>query len=234
MLSAWRLLHSQSAIMITRTGGWLLLILAVSVAAWFLGEAYGDAVVRLLVDNVVRLAEWAPLVWVLVFAMLSAFFFPVAILSLASGALFGVGWGTVFTLLGATAGATLSLFLGRNWLFSRLEKQLGPRAEALRQRVDSEGWRFVAFTRLLPLMPFALLNFSFGLTHIRIIPYALTTFVFMLPARWAYAYAGDVGWSVFEQQFIEYRWPVVVLGLMLMLAYGWHLVAPRKKLPDSE
>lgn len=208
---------------------WLALsaLVAFSLVWWWLGEAGVNSVAGALAAGVRQLGVWAPVAWVVAFALLAAFFFPVAILSVASGALFGVGWGTLLTLLGATGAATLSMWLGRRWLAARVEAHLGPRAEVMRRRVDAEGWRFVAFTRVVPLLPFALLNFSFGLTHIRIIPYALTTFAFMLPARWAYAYAGEVGWVVFQQQFEAYRPWLVALGLLLTLMYGWRLLRPR-------
>ena len=210
-----------------------LLILAVLMVfltsmGWFLGEETLRELADQLVSIINGLENWGPLVWVVVFALLAAFFFPVAILSVASGALFGVGLGTFLTLTAATMAATLSMVLGRSLVSKRLETHIGDRAAELRQRVDDEGWRFVAFTRLVPLMPFALLNFSFGLTHIRILPYALTTFLFMLPARWAYAYAGEVGWSVFQANYSVYK-PWLLTGAVLAtLIYGWRVLRPQR------
>lgn len=148
-----------------------------------------------------HLEHWAPIAWVLLFGVLAAVFFPVAVLSISSGVLFGVATGTFLTLLGATLAATLSMLAGRWLVGDVVEQKAGPRVLEMKSRVDAEGWRFVAFTRLVPLLPFALLNFSYGATHIKVLPYMVTTFVFMLPARWAYAYAGDVGWDVFTSRF---------------------------------
>ena len=57
----------------------------------------------------------------------------------------------------------------------------------------SEGWRFIAFVRLVPLFPFNLSNYLFGLTKSRVITYALTSIIFMLPGTFAYTYAGSLG-----------------------------------------
>jgi uncharacterized membrane protein YdjX (TVP38/TMEM64 family) len=59
--------------------------------------------------------------------------------------------------------------------------------------VEDEGWRFVAFTRLVLLFPFFLLNYALGQTRIRTTHYILATYVFMLPAAFAFTYAGYAG-----------------------------------------
>ena len=59
--------------------------------------------------------------------------------------------------------------------------------------VENEGWKFVAFTRLVPLFPFFLLNYALGLTRIRISHYIVATYVFMLPAAFAFTYLGYAG-----------------------------------------
>ena len=59
--------------------------------------------------------------------------------------------------------------------------------------VEAEGWRFVAFVRLVPLFPFNLLNYTLGLTRIRLFHYVVTSFVCMLPGAIAYTYLGYAG-----------------------------------------
>jgi uncharacterized membrane protein YdjX (TVP38/TMEM64 family) len=57
-----------------------------------------------------------------------------------------------------------------------------PRWRRLDQGVEKHGWKVVAFTRLIPLFPFNLLNYAFGLTRIGFRQYAVATFLCMLPA----------------------------------------------------
>jgi rhodanese-related sulfurtransferase len=59
--------------------------------------------------------------------------------------------------------------------------------------VESEGWRFVAFVRLMPLFPFNLLNYALGLTRIPLAQFVIASFVFMAPGALAYTYLGYVG-----------------------------------------
>jgi len=59
--------------------------------------------------------------------------------------------------------------------------------------VEQEGWHFVAFTRLVPLFPFNLLNYAFGLTKIKPLHYVVTSFFAMLPGGAAYSFIGYTG-----------------------------------------
>jgi len=61
----------------------------------------------------------------------------------------------------------------------------------LQDKVNQHGWKAVAFTRLIPVFPFNLLNYLFGLTPIAFIHYLWSTFVFMLPACIAFVAFGS-------------------------------------------
>ena len=69
--------------------------------------------------------------------------------------------------------------MARDWIEDRLRS---PRWHRLDDGVEKHGWKVVAFTRLIPLFPFNLLNYAFGLTKIGFWPYAVATFICMLPA----------------------------------------------------
>jgi uncharacterized membrane protein YdjX (TVP38/TMEM64 family) len=142
---------------------------------------------------VASLGSWGPLVFMLVYTVGPAFLMPGLPLDLAAGILFGPVWGTVYSLVGATAGATVAFLaartVGRDWT----EEKLSGPLKKIKQGVDKGGWEFVAFVRLVPVIPFNLLNYALGLTRIGLVPYALATFVFMAPATVVYVYAGWAG-----------------------------------------
>ena len=69
----------------------------------------------------------------------------------------------------------------------------GPRLDGIVKGVEAEGWHFVAFTRLVPLFPFNLLNYILGLTRIPLAHYAVASAVFMLPGAIVYTYLGYAG-----------------------------------------
>jgi uncharacterized membrane protein YdjX (TVP38/TMEM64 family) len=59
---------------------------------------------------------------------------------------------------------------------------------SLDEKVARHGWKIVAFTRLVPVFSFSLLNYAFGLTRISFWPYLAATFVCMLPSTIAFVY----------------------------------------------
>lgn len=126
---------------------------------------------------------WAPVVYMLVYTIAPALFLPGLPITIVGGILFGPLWGVVYTIIGSTAGACVaflvSRYLAREWVGGRLKS---PRWRRLDEGVEKHGWKVVAFTRLIPLFPFNLLNYAFGLTRISFRQYALTTFLCMLPA----------------------------------------------------
>ena len=134
-----------------------------------------------------------PLLFMALYALASVLFRPGSVLTLAGGALFGPVWGTLWNLTGATFGAALAFlvarYLGGDWVARRA----GPRLQSLNDGVSAEGWRFVAFVRLVPLFPFNLLNYALGLTRIPFLHYVLATWVFMLPGAIAYTWLGFAG-----------------------------------------
>ena len=125
----------------------------------------------------------APLVYMLVYTIAPSMFLPGLPLTIVGGILFGPFWGVVYTITSATAGACvaflISRYIARDWIEKKLK---GPRWGQLDEGVEKHGWKIVAFTRLIPLFPFNLLNYAFGLTKITFVHYAVTTFICMLPA----------------------------------------------------
>jgi uncharacterized membrane protein YdjX (TVP38/TMEM64 family)/rhodanese-related sulfurtransferase len=134
-----------------------------------------------------------PLIFMSLYALATVLFLPGSVLTLAGGALFGPVWGTLWNLTGASVGAAIAFliarYLGADWVTRRA----GPRLSKLNEGVTEEGWRFVAFVRLVPVFPFNVLNYALGLTRISFIAYVLATWVFMLPGAMAYTWLGYAG-----------------------------------------
>jgi uncharacterized membrane protein YdjX (TVP38/TMEM64 family) len=125
----------------------------------------------------------APFIYILIYTVAPALLLPGLPITIVGGILFGPFWGVVYTITSATMGACLaflvSRYVARDWVEGKL---CSPRWRRLDEGVEKHGWKVVAFTRLIPLFPFNLLNYAFGLTKIGFWPYAITTFICMLPA----------------------------------------------------
>lgn len=134
-----------------------------------------------------------PIVFMLIYIIGTVVFLPGSVLTLAGGALFGPVLGTFYNLTAATIGAIISFIAARYLAHDWVEKQTGGKLKSLKHGVESEGWKFVAFTRLVPLFPFNLLNYALGLTKIKLSHYSVATYVCMLPGAMAYTYIGYAG-----------------------------------------
>ncbi len=163
------------------------LLLLVALAAVIAAARY-SGITRYLEPEAIR--TWiqgygalAPLVYMLIYTIAPVLLLPGLPITIAGGILFGPFWGVVYTISSSTLGACVAFlaarYIARDWVEEKLRS---PRWRRLDQSVEEHGWKVVAFTRLIPLFPFNLLNYAFGLTRIKFLHYALATFVFMLPA----------------------------------------------------
>ncbi|BAN68971.1 TVP38/TMEM64 family protein [endosymbiont of unidentified scaly snail isolate Monju] len=173
-----------------RRGLIALLLAAAVIAAWSGRDALTPAA---LAGALERLGTFAPLLFILLYALGTVLFLPGIALTLAGGILFGPVWGTLYNLTGATLGATLAFLLARHLAGDWVRRRSGPRLRRLIEGVEAEGWRFVAFTRLVPLFPFNLLNYALGLTRIPLGQYVLASALCMFPGAIAYTWLGYAG-----------------------------------------
>jgi uncharacterized membrane protein YdjX (TVP38/TMEM64 family) len=136
---------------------------------------------------------WAPLVFIALYAAAAPLGAPGSALTLAGGVLFGPAWGSLYSLVGATAGATIAFLIARyvaaDWVASRTKGILARVIEG----IEAEGWRFVVFVRLVPLFPYNVLNYALGATRIKLSHYVIASFVAMAPGGVAYTYLGYAG-----------------------------------------
>lgn len=168
----------------------LLVVLAGIALAVVYREAFDAATLQRWVDEAGPLG---PLLFILVYVLATVLFLPGAVITLVGGALFGPIWGTFYNLTGATLGATLAFLVARYLAADWAERHAGGRLGRLKTGVEAEGWRFVAFVRLVPLFPFNALNYALGLTRIPLGAYVATSYLAMLPGALAYTYLGYVG-----------------------------------------
>ncbi len=168
----------------------LLIALLVAGGVYLTGQNIfsADALTSLLA----RYPVAAPLIFLCIYAIAPSLFLPSIPITLAAGFFWGPVWGVVFSITGATIGACLPFFLSR-YLFQDAVRAKIPeeRWNWLQDKVIQHGWKAVAFTRLIPVFPFNLLNYLFGLTPIPFRHYLWSTFVFMLPACIAFVAFGS-------------------------------------------
>ncbi len=202
----------------------ILLAVLLAVAIGF-AVAYRDAF------DVNRLQAWiddagvfAPMLFVLIYAVATVLFLPGSVITLAGGVLFGPLWGTLYNLTGATLGAVMAFLIARYLASDWVVKKSGDKVKQLMQGVEQEGWRFVAFVRLVPLFPFNLLNYALGLTRIPFLQYLWATWLFMLPGAFAYTWLGYAGREAASGGENMIQTGMIALALLATVAFLPRLV----------
>ena len=215
---------------LTRTAILLALLVGIGLAI-----ANRDAFDGTLLETWVNRAGIAgPVAFVLIYALGTILFLPGSVLTLAGGALFGPVLGTILNLTGATLGAALAFLVSRHLASGWVARKTGGRLKQLIRGVESEGWRFVAFVRLVPLFPFNLLNYALGLTRIPFWHYVIASCICMLPGAIAYTYLGYAGREAIAggESLIQ----KILLGISLLAAVAFlpGLVARLRRGPMLE
>lgn len=198
----------------------LLLIAAIAVACFTL------PVEKILKDFLLwieqDLGPWGPLVLAVAYIPLTVLAVPASVLTLGGGYLFGLPVGFVADSIGATVGAGAAFLLGRtigrSYVISKLKDY--PQFRAVAIAIQRSGFKIVLLLRLVPLLPFNMLNYLLSVTPVPVWEYMLASWLGMMPITLALVYIGttlkdlsDVthGWHEFSTS----RWIFIGLGLVI-------------------
>lgn len=133
----------------------------------------------------------AALAYVLVYTAATAFSVPGAlVLTLSGGFLFGAVLGTVLTVAGATAGATLVFLFAQRVFGADALQKLGPRAEGLARGIQANAWSYLLVLRLVPLFPFFLVNLVPAFCGVRTGVFVATTALGIIPGTAVFSLSG--------------------------------------------
>jgi len=209
----------------------LVVLVAILVLAKVLnvGEKVGA-----LRDWIVTLGPWGPLVFLLIYIVAVVAALPGAAITIAAGALFGSVLGVILVNIGATIGASLAFLIARyfaregvvNWL-SKSDK-----FQKLDRLTEEHGDIIVALTRLVPIFPFNLLNYGFGLTKVPFWTYVFYTWLCTLPGTILYVVGADAVSKALVQGRIP--WPLVGAFLAALVFLTLLVRSARHKLRIKE
>ncbi|MCX7793321.1 MAG: VTT domain-containing protein [Thermodesulfovibrionales bacterium] len=189
----------------------LSLVLAILLVTYLRKAGYISS--ESLFDFIRKNKVLAPLLFILIYSIGPSLFIPSLPLTIGAGFLWGPFWGVLFSITGATSGAFVSFLLSRYLMGETIKYKFGyERWNWLNEKVKRHGWKAVAFARLLPILPFPVLNYLFGITPIPALHYLWSTCVFMLPACIAYVYFG----SSMEQLIFRGNLKAIILGILFV------------------
>lgn len=149
---------------------------------------------------------WAAVIYIATFVVLPIFFFPVPVIVLAGGTIFGLFKGTLYTMIGVLINTPIMYFIGRFLLKDFVHNFVNNHmSEKLRNALQSTNQKVLALVlfiiRLSPIFSYNLVNYISGVTEIKFLPYILTTIAGVLPGVIVFINIGENVLNVGSKEF---------------------------------
>ncbi|WP_445361642.1 TVP38/TMEM64 family protein [Microbulbifer sp. EKSA005] len=168
-------------------------------------------------DQIIELMQWlneqgwqTSLLFILIVAAAIVFLLPGVIFTMGAGFVFGVIKGTLLVIAGTVLGATLAFLIARyllgakpsRWVMSHIKPA------TVGEVIRREGWQMIMLTRLVPLFPFKLSNYFFGLTPVRLRDFVIGNFLGIIPLTLHNVYIGSIAADLTSLGKVEERTPI--------------------------
>ena len=176
-----------------------ILIAVGVVAAVYLVLRYYGVTDEIRLENVPKIKTWvasfgrvAPLVYIGLYLVSTVFFLPGSPVTVLAGFVFGPLWGVFYASVASIISVSIAFLIARYVARDLVEGWVKGNVQfrKIDQQVEEQGWRILMFTRLVPIFPFNLQNYAYGLTSIRFSTYVLVSAIFMLPGTAVYVQLG--------------------------------------------
>ena len=141
-------------------------------------------------DYVLSFGELSPIVFIILFTIVPLTLFPDAILAIAGGLIFGLYEGSIYIMIGALCGSTLSFYIARfygSWIKDKLKNE---KILDIDKNIKKNGFMIIFILRLVPLVPFDIISYSAGFSSIKYKDFIIATFIGIIPGVVVYANIG--------------------------------------------
>lgn len=203
------------------------IIAAIILVAAFLMQKIGVSELRELIGEHVL---FAPMIYVLCFAILPIFLFPVPILAVVAGAAFGLFAGSLYTIIGAMINSVLMFYIARFLGFRAVSDFTQNSKSKILKTLGEPGGKFslILILRLMPLVPYNALNYACGVMNVSLREYVVATFVGIVPATFIMVNLGEKALDMRSNGFII----ACVLMAALVVLSSWGAKKIRAKRGD--
>jgi len=160
-------------------------------------------------------------VFVLLYILVAVFMLPASVFTIIAGITFGSVIGAILALVGATIGATIAFIIARYFARDAIVNKFKDNAifAKIENGVKQNGVSFLILTRLVPIFPYNVQNYAYGITPIRLLTFSGVSFITMAPGAFIYAYmAGEIvanGFSI--KLMIEFAVAGIILFLVSLI-----------------
>ena len=176
----------------------ILIAVGIILTVYFVLRHYGITK-HIRLENVPKIKTWvesfgviAPLIYLGLYLISTVFFLPGFPITVLAGFIFGPLWGVFYASIASIISVACAFLVARYVARDLVEGWVRENAQfrKIDAQVEEQGWRILMVTRLVPIFPFNLQNYAYGLTRIRFSTFVLTSAVFMLPGTIALVMLG--------------------------------------------
>ncbi|VVB71359.1 SNARE associated Golgi protein [uncultured archaeon] len=212
----------------------VFLLVAAAVYLFFFTNLKNDLSVDTLRSTLDSYGYWSPLFFIIFFAILTTLFIPATLLTIPSGIIYGLWWGFTLNFIGAMLGATVSFFvarfLGKEFISKLLKKTYFNKIIKIDYELEKHGFHHTLVLRLLPFLPFVLVDYALGVSRIKFKDYFLGTAVGVLPTIFLFAYFGA---SLASLNWISISISIILVALIYFVGRYFKNKRLKKVLEES-
>lgn len=139
-----------------------------------------------------HVGPWGPFIMAVAYIPLNILALPASILTLGGGYVFGLKVGFAADSIGSTVGATAAFLVGKTLCRSYVSAKLKeyPQFQIITHAISKSGFKIVLLLRLVPILPFNVMNYVLSVTPISVGSYMLASYIGMMPVTFAFVYLG--------------------------------------------
>jgi uncharacterized membrane protein YdjX (TVP38/TMEM64 family) len=205
-----------------------LVVLMILAKVFNLGDRLGE-----LRGWIHSLGAFGPVVYMVIYTAAVVLAIPGSVITVMAGVLFGSVLGTAVVSVGSTAGASLAFLIARHIARDSVAQRFSTNEKFahLDQLTKKHGAIIVAITRLIPIFPFNLLNYGFGLTQVPFRTYVLWSWICMLPGTVLFVVGADAVTSGISEGRIP--WVLIVVFAVTVVLIVFLVSRAKKKLHEE-
>ncbi len=182
-------------------GGLKKILIAVAVIAVVVAVAYFTGLLEFITDVDAMQAYFAELgfigyaAYTALYIVVAVCMIPASAVTIVAGITFGSVLGGLISLIGATIGATVAFIIAKYVARDAIKNKFADNAifQKIEKGCAENGVSFLILTRLVPIFPYNVQNYAYGITNINVLTFALVSFITMAPGSFIYAFmAGEI------------------------------------------
>ncbi|MGL4911238.1 MAG: TVP38/TMEM64 family protein [Romboutsia sp.] len=193
----------------------LMIATMVLVVSKFINEDIDIYYIKTYVNSFGALA---PIIYIIMFALVPLTFFPDSVLAIASGLIFGFSKGYIYTTIGALIGGSIAFFIARYLGYDLLKKVSNDKLSKIEKLINTNGFYIIFLLRLIPLFPFDIISYGAGLTSVKYKYFLGATLLGTIPGIAVFTNIGASSIDISSTEFyISIAMLILLFGISIML-----------------